>query len=90
MITELRLQELEKLLVELCPLHGTTSKISLTSDRTAEIVCQYEGHARVLRGLLGKKENVAKLKQLGYEKVLIKLGEKPKPIGIVKVFEFPL
>jgi hypothetical protein len=88
-ITELRLRSLEKLLLRVCPLHGTALKVTLTSDRAAEITCQYEGYARILNGLLSKKENVAKLKELGYEKVLIRLGDRPKPIAIAEVYDFP-
>lgn len=92
MITDLRLRGLEKLLIGLCPLHGTVLKLISTGDHTAEVVCQYEGYACILLGLLSRQKNVAKLKGLGYKELSIKFTniEGKRVILTAEVFDFPL
>lgn len=89
MIAE-QLQTLEAFLRELCSPCGSTFKLAIDDDRVAHLACQYEGYARILKGLLLKKKNVARLHQLGYEKLVIRLAEREKPIAIVRVFDFLL
>ena len=87
MITELKLRGLRNFIVYLCPLFGTSFSLMSIDDRTAELVCQYEGYAMIIKGLLRKYENVAKLRELGYTRIVIKLGEREKPIATAKVFD---
>ena len=86
-ITRLRLRGLRNFLVELCPLHGTSFSLTEIDDHTAELVCQYEGYAMIVKGLLRKYKNVAKFRELGYNKIVIRLGQRDKPIAIAKVFD---
>ena len=90
MITELRLRSLKCFFIELCPLYGTEFVLTAVGTGAAQIVCQYEGYARIIKDLLREEKNVAKLGELGYVKIVIKLGQREKPIAIVEVCDYLL
>lgn len=90
MITERRLRSLRVFLLDLCPLYGTEFSLNIINDRTVQLVCQYEGYARIIKDLLKLQKNVAKLRGLGYNEIVIRLGQREKPIAIAKVFDCPL
>lgn len=71
---EVRLRGLKALLLELCPPFNSEYTLKLTGDNTAEVICQYEGHACILEGRFYIQKNIAELVSLGYEKLIIKFG----------------